>query len=156
MSGSDVAFIKPIGVHHRDGSGQFAGALVMIDDDHVDSGIVRHCQRVMRHRAAIYGHDQARTLCAQTHQGFSRWAISLQQPIGNVMARLVSQHSQELDDERGTGRAIDVVIAEHGYRLTSHHRLGNTIGGDVHVLEFGWVGQKLAQGRRALASQIII
>src|SRR5690606_30699581 len=34
-------------------------------------------------------------------------------------------------------------------------RLGNAIGGEVHIVEFGWVGQERAQGRIAMARQIV-
>jgi hypothetical protein len=40
--------------------GEFGGAFVVIDDDHVAPGVARHLQRLERLRAAIDGDDQAR------------------------------------------------------------------------------------------------
>jgi hypothetical protein len=53
--------------------------------------------------------------------------------------------AQEALDERDRGRAVDIVVAEHGNRLVSPDGRSEALGRLLHVLEARGVGQKRAE-----------
>ena len=156
MRGGQRALIQPVGVDQREGAGEHWRALVMIDHDHVDPGGMGHLQRLVRHRPAIDGDDQPGALPGDPHQRLARGAVAFQQAIGNVVLRLAAQRAQQPDQQRRAGRAIHVIVAIDGDRLGAEHRVGQPFGGAVHVVKSGRVGQEGAQGRVAVALDILV
>ena len=154
MRGGLVFLVEPVGIDQRDRLRKIGAAFVVIDHDHVDPCRMRHTQRLMRHGTAIDRDDQAGARLAQLDQRFARGAIAFEQAVGDVIARLDTQFAQEADQQRGTRRPIDVVIAIDGDRFARDDRLGNPVGGNVHIAEQRWIGQEIAQGRLAMPFDI--
>jgi len=127
----------------------------MVDHDHVDSCLVRHLQRFVCHCAAIDRDDQARSLAGNAHQSLAGGPIAFEQAVGYVVTRFVAKLAHQQDEQRCAGRAVDVVVAIDSHGLAGHHCLGETVGGGVHVAEFGRVRQEGAQRRGAVAFQIL-
>ena len=155
MRGSVVLLVQPVGIDQRDRLGKFGRALVVIDDNHVDPRVMRHGKRFVCHSAAIDGDDQARTRLAEPDQGFARGTIAFEQAIRNVIACFDPEVAQQPDEQRGTGRAIDVVIAIDRDRFACEYRLRDAVSGHVHVAEERRVGQEVAQGGLPVAFDIL-
>ncbi len=111
-------------------------------------------KRLEGHRAAIDRDDQARSLGAEPHQRLAARPVSLEQAIGDIVPGLEAQIAQQADQQRGAGRAVDVVIAEDRHPLLRQHRLGQPVRCNVHVAEDRRIGEKLAQHRGPLLGQI--
>ena len=62
VRGAVRALIEPVRIDQRDGDGEQAGALVVVDDDHVEPGSARLLQRLERLRAAVDADRDARAL----------------------------------------------------------------------------------------------
>ena len=62
--------------------------------------------------------------------------------------------AQQADEQRGAGRAVDVIVAINGHLFAAHHRLGQPFGGGVHVAEDRGIGQEMAERRIAVALDI--
>ena len=88
MRGAVRALVEPVGIDHRMRDGEQAGALVMIDHDHVEPGRARFLERLERLRPAIDADRDARALGLQLDQRFARGAVALHQPVGDIDDRL--------------------------------------------------------------------
>jgi hypothetical protein len=150
-----VAFVEPVGIDQREGRGQLGRAFVMIDHHHVDPGFARHAQRFKRHCPAIDRDDQPRSFTSQPHQRLARWAIALKQPVGDVGAGIEPEIAQQSDQQCRAGRAVDIVIAVNRDLLPGEHRLGQSLGGSVHVAQQAGIGQERAQRGVAVALDIL-
>ena len=53
VRGAVRALVETVGVDQRVGDGEQAGALMMVDDDHVEPGVARFLERIERLRAAV-------------------------------------------------------------------------------------------------------
>ena len=53
--------------------------------------------------------------------------------------------AQQRDHQRGAARTVHVIVAEHADRLAVLHRIGEPIGGDIHVDQHRRIGQQRAQ-----------
>ena len=53
--------------------------------------------------------------------------------------------AQQRDHQRGAARAVHVVVAEYAHRLAVLHRIGEAVGGDIHVDQHGRIGQQRPQ-----------
>ncbi len=156
MRGSQVILVQSVGVHQRRSERQLGGALVVIDHDHVDPGRMRHFERLIGHRPAIDGHDQARPFGSQPHQRLARRAISFKQPVRDVIARRMAQHSQQPDQQRRAGRAVNIVVTVNSQALTSQDRLRQSLSRHVHVAEGGRVRQERPQRGIAVPLHVIM
>ena len=132
---ASVASSSRFGLTKAKASGKPGGAFVMIDDDHVDAGRLRHVERLERLRAAIDGDDQPRAALGDPHQRLAGGAVALHQPVGDIGLRIEAEIAQQADQQGGRGRAVDVIIAEDGDRLAGLDRVGEPCGGRVHVAE---------------------
>ena len=99
--------------------GSSARALVMIDDNDVEPGVLGFVERLERLRAAIDANGDASAPRLQFDQRFARRTIALHQPVGDVDHRLGAEPPQKQHQHRRAGRAIDVVIAEDRDRLAA-------------------------------------
>ncbi len=153
--GAFRAFIEPVGIDERKREGEGAGALMMIDDDHVDARIPRHGQRIERLCAAIDGDDQRGAFGTKPHQRLARGAIAFHQPVGDIGAGGQAEIAQQADKERGAGRAIDIIVAEDGDRLARLHRVGDARGGALHVLKQARIGHERADRGQAMRLHIV-
>ncbi len=146
MGGGFVTFIQPVGIDEGKGFGKRGGAFMMVDDDDIDTGLLRHRQRLERLRAAIDGDDQRCSLPRQPHQRFARWAIAFHQPVGDVSARREAKVAQQADEQGGAGRAIHVIIAEDAHMFAALHCVSQPLGGGIHVPEQAGVGHEVPDG----------
>ena len=127
----------------------------MIDDDHVDSGLARHRQRLEGLGTAIDGDDQFRSLLRKPDQSLAGRAVALHQPVGNVCARIGAELAEQADQQGRRGRSVDVIIAEDGDRLAGLDRVGEAPGGLVHVPEDARIGHEAADRRGPVALQLL-
>ncbi len=65
------ALVEAVGIDHRESDGQQAGALVVIDDDHVEPRGAGFLQRFEGLRSAIHAHGNARPARFQLDQRFA-------------------------------------------------------------------------------------
>ena len=127
----------------------------MVDDDDLKSGGLGLRKRVICHCTAIDGHDQTAAPCADADKGLTRRAITLHQPVGDVITRIKTQHTQQADEQRRTGRAIDVIVPIDGDLFARLDRLRQTQCSMLHILEYRWVGHEVANGRVTVSFDIV-
>ena len=154
VGGADFAFVEAVGVDHRHRHREQRGALVMIDDDHVEPGRRGLVERLERLRAAIDRDHQARTALLEADERRARRAIAFHQPVGDVGLRLDAQLAEHEDEQRRAGRAVDVVIAEDGDALLRLDRVRQPARTLVHVLERRRIWQEIADPRVAVPRQV--
>jgi hypothetical protein len=150
-----LALVEPVGIDQRIGERKLAGALVMVDDDHIQARISRFFQRVERLRAAINADGDACAFRLQFDERFARWAVTLHQPVGDIDHRLGAEPPEQQHEQRGAGRAVDVVIAEDGDRLALLHGVGEPPGALVHVRETAGVGEEVADPRVTVTGEVL-
>ncbi len=75
-------------------------------------------------------------------------AIAFAQPVGDVDPRRAADRREKTQQQRRRGRAVDVVVAEHGDRLAVADRPHEPLDRRIHVAQMRRVGQLLAQPRR--------
>ncbi len=137
--------VLPVRIEHGERRRQRLVGLVMIDDDHLGAGGVGGFDGRLGRRAAIDGEDEARPFARKTGKRLGRGPVAFGEPVGNVGCRALPVGAQEALDQRDRGRAIDVVIAEHGDRFSLRDRGGKTRGRLLHVLEARRIGKKRAE-----------
>ena len=152
---AELAFVEPVGVDQREGDRKRRRALVMVDDDHVEAGVLRLLKRFERLRSAIDRDREARAALLELDQRRARRAIALHQPVGDVDHRLGAQPAQQEHEQGRAGRAVDVIIAENRDCLASLDRVGEPLRALVHVLEAGRVGQEVADRRLAVTLEVV-
>ncbi len=86
-----VVLVEAVRIDQRHGTRKIGRAFVVIDHDDVDPGVVGLLQRLMRHRAAIDGDDQAAARFAQPDQRFARGSVALEQAVGDIVIGVVSE-----------------------------------------------------------------
>ena len=112
--------------------------------------VERGGERVERLRPAIHRDDQRRAVVRETAQRPGGRAVAFEQPVGDVVSRRDAEIAEQPDEQRGGGRAVHVVVAEHGDGLARLHRVRQPRGGAVHVAEDRRVGHERADGGRAV------
>jgi hypothetical protein len=118
----------------------------MIDHHHRHAEPPRFGQCLEAGGAAIDGHQQRRALGGQRADGFGVGTIALKQPIGDVDQRIEAAMAQMPGEQRGRGRAIDVIVTEDRDLLGPHGCIRNTLGGRLHLRHCGRVRHHLADG----------
>ena len=146
---------RRFGIDHRERDRQRRRALVMVDDDDVETGGLRLLERFERLGAAIDRDREARAALLELDQRRARRAVALHQPVGDVDHRLGAEPAQQQDEQGRAGRAIDVIIAENRDRLAGLDRVGEPLGALVHVLEAGRIGQEIADRRLAVTLEVV-
>ncbi len=148
------AFVEAVGVDQGQRPGKFGGAFVVIDDDHIGLRFGGHVERLERLSAAIDGDDQVGAVAFEPDERFARGAVSLHQPVGDIGAGVVAELADQQDEERGGGRAVDVVIAEHHDGFARRYGVGQPLGGTVHVAKDRRVGHEAANRRGAVRVEV--
>ena len=69
-------------------------------------------------------------------------AVAFGEPVGDIGRHALPMGAQEALDQRHRGRAVDIVIAEHGHLLAGLDGGGKARGRLLHVPEAGRVGQQ--------------
>ena len=155
VRGAVRALVEAVGIDQRMGDREQAGALVVVDDDHVEPGRAGLLQRLERLRSAIDAHRDARAARLELDQRLARRPIALHQPVWDIDDRLGAEPAEQQHQQRGAGRAIDVIVAEDRDRLALLDGVGEALGALVHVLEAARVGQEVADLRLAMPRQIL-
>ncbi len=120
---------------------------MMIEYDDVETQTARLGQRHMARRAAIDANEKRRPRLAQGRDCLHIRAVALENPVRNVDQMRRAGRGQEIVEKRSRRRAIDVVIAEDGDRLSRPDRRTEPRGRRIHVGKTGRIRQELAQGR---------
>ena len=150
-----VILVEAVRIDQRDRRGAFGRTLVMVDHDHIYARVARRSQSLVRHRAAIDGHDEAGAFLTQLDQRFAARAVTFEQAVGNVVASLVTQHPEQANHQCSRGRPVDVVVSVDRHGLTSENGLRQSFRGHFHVLEDRRIGQEGRQLGIALTLQIV-
>ncbi len=139
--------VRPVRVHQRIDLGQLLAALVMVDDDDGHAELPGFGQRLDAGGAAIDRHQQRRALSRQHADGFGVGAVALEQPVGNVDQRIEAAMPQMPGQQRGGGRAVDVVVAEDRNSLAALDGVGQAGRRALHVDEDRRIGHQRLDGR---------
>ena len=143
--------ILPVRIDDGEGGRQGLVRLVMVDDDDVCTSRVGGGDGRMRGRAAVDGEDEAGSLLCESREGRFRRAVAFGEAVGDVGRARLAMGAQEALDQGGRGRAVHVVITEHGDRLSSPDRVCEPLGGARHVLQAAGIGQQGPQRRIEIA-----
>ncbi len=79
--------VAPVRIDDGKGRREHFIGLVMIDDHDIDAKRARFGERLAAGRAAVDGYKQRCAACRKRSHRFDVWAITLEQPIGNVNER---------------------------------------------------------------------
>jgi len=130
-----VMFVEPVGIDQRIGNRKRNRALVVVDDNYVDTGTACHRQRIERLSTTIDGDDQRASARGEPDQRLPRWPVPFHQPVGDVNVGLEAELTQQPNHQGCGGSTVDVVIAEDRYPLLAGHCIGKAVGRAVHVAE---------------------
>ena len=111
--------VAPVRIDDSDRRRQHLVGLMMIDDHDVEAERAGFRERLDAGGAAIDGHQQRRAPRGERAHRLDIRAIAFEQAIGNVDDGLDAAEPQEAREQRGRGRAVDVVIAEDGDGLAA-------------------------------------
>ena len=151
--GSHVAvggcFVDAVGVDDGVGERFFGFALVVVDDDDVESGFVGGFNRLEGKRAAIDRDDDSGALVFRGLAAPSRWGRSLRS-CGRGCRRWGRHRENGNNGLRApeAGGAVDIVIAEDGDFFARGDGGRDAGGGFVHVEQVRGVGQGGFEARR--------
>ena len=120
----------------------------MIDHHHVEPDRRRPRQCLERLGPAIDGDRQPLALRRQHLQRVAARAIALHQPVRDIVVGIGTGFAEVADQHRRTGRAVDVIIAEHHDRLPRPNSLHNACDCIIHTLENRGIGQPVPDRRR--------
>ena len=135
--------VLPVGIEHGIGRRQSLVGLVVVDDDDFGAGLVGGGDGGLCRGAAIDREDEPRAVFAPRPASASgRRAVAFGEPVGNISRHALPMGAQEALDQRHGGRAVDVVVAEHGDRLVGPYGGGKARGRLLHVLEARGVRQQ--------------
>ena len=121
---------------------------VVIDDDHVEPGLLRRGERLVRGRAAIDRDGDRRALCLQAQQRRRVRAVAFAHAVGHIDRGAGADRREKPQQQRRRGRAVHVVIAEDDDRLAVADRADEAGDGRRHVAQMRRVRELLAQARR--------
>ena len=125
--------VLPVRIDHGTGARQLLVGLVVIDDDDVAAELAGARQRLAAGGAAVDGDDELRAVLDEPLDGGGVGTVALEQPVGDVDARLEAVMREEAAHQRGGRGAVDVVVAEDRHRLPLLDRIGEARCGSVHV-----------------------
>ena len=111
-------------------------------------------QRLVAERAAIDADDQL-MLLRQRGDGGDVGAIAFVDTVGDIQRRLAPLLAQPVDQQRGRGAAIDIVIGKDGDALPGASGVGDAGGGRSHVAQAQRIGQQVAQLRLQIACRLV-
>ena len=120
----------------------------MVDDDHVEPGLGRGGERLVRGGAAIDRDDDMGTVGLEAQQGGRVGAVTLAQPVRHIDRGVAADCREEAQQQGRRGRAIDVVVAEHHDALALADRAHQALDRRRHVAQMRRIGQLIAQPRR--------
>ena len=115
---------------------------MMVEHDDVEAGGLRRRQRLVRRNSAIDRQDQPDALILQAQQGVGVGAVALGNPVRHIEAQRCAELGEIPVQERRRGRAVDIVVAEHGRRLPVFQGGNDPLDRGVHVPEMRWVRQR--------------
>ena len=125
--------VGPVRIDECRGVGQFAGHLMVIEHDDVDSRLARQAQGLVCRDAAIHGHHRTCTPLLQGSEGIDARSVSLLPAIGNMDHRFRAD-AIKVTHEKGRRRgAIDIVVAEDTDRLSRFDGIRDAPDGARHV-----------------------
>ncbi len=104
--------VLAVGIDDGERVGQVFRRLMVIEDDDVEAEPPRLGDRLVAHRAAIDGDDEARALGGEGRHRLAVRAIALGDAIGNMDQRRAAAGLEIFAEQRRARRAVDVVVAE--------------------------------------------
>ena len=140
--GESAVLVLSVRVHDCHGRGQGFAAQVVVEDHNV-SGFGGG-DRLVREGAAIDANDQIVPRGQIGHGGRVR-SVTFVDAVGDVERGVAAQLAEPVQEERGRGAAIDVVIRKDRHLLPLECRLDQSGGGGFHVAEGARIGQEIAK-----------
>ena len=106
---------------------------MVVDDDHVETRLDGRFHRLVRGDPAIDGDDQRAAALLPGQQGGKVRAVALVEAVRDVDRDLDAERREDVVEDGGRTRPVDIVVAEDTHFLPRRDRLGQTGGGGVHV-----------------------
>ena len=78
------------------------------------------------------------------HRGFVG-AVAFVNPVRDIERCVMPQFTKPVDEQRGRGSAINIIIGKNGHALASIEGAHDAGGGALHVFEGAWIWHELAQ-----------
>src|SRR6185437_11491919 len=120
-----------------------------------EPGGARFLDRLECLRPAVDADRDARAARLQLDERFAGRPVALHQPVGDVDYRLGIELAQKQREQRGAGRAVDVIIAEDGDAFARLDGIREAPGALVHVGEAARVGQEVAELGVAVPGEVV-
>ena len=96
---------------------------------------------------AIDGDQQGRAIGGQAADGIVVGAVALEDAIGNMDGVVAAAVAQEVGEQGGRARAVNVIVAEDRDAFACRDGLCQSRDGRLHIHHGGWIGHGVAHGR---------
>ena len=121
--------------------------LVMIDDESVETELLRLRHNRVARRTAIHGYQKR---CAALRERADRvhiGSVALEDAVGNMNDRIEAAGAQHTAKHRSRSRSVDIVVAEDRDSLAAHHGIGHARSRRIHVRERRGIGHQRLDAR---------
>ena len=139
--------VQAVGVHHGQRFRQAGLGQVVVEDDAFESEAGRMGERPEGRGAAINQQHEPAPLRREPVEGRFVGTVALGDAVGHMDARFAARRLEETREQRRGGRAVHIVVGEHGNGLAGFDRVGKPLGRGVHVLQVRRVRQRSPQLR---------
>ena len=146
--------IEPVRIDHKRVRQSLVG-LMMVDDDDVETEPARLGKRFVAGGAAIDGDEQLGAALGEASDRFDVRSIAFENPIRNMDDRIEAASAQEAREQRGSRRAIDIIIAEDRDAFGTHDRVGKPRSRFRHGGDDVRVGHQPPHGRIEKALDLV-
>ncbi len=118
----------------------------MVDHHHLETHRSRRRDRLVGRGAAVHRHHQFGPLILEPPKGGGAWAIAFDQAVGDIDRQVRAHGPEPAHQKRGAGRAVDIIVGEHGHGPLALQRIHQDLGGPVHVHERRRIWEQGLQG----------
>ena len=112
-----IGTVRPVGVHHRGGRGQFLLAGMVIGDDHINAQFTGQFCFFHGGDAAVHCDNQRNPLSRQMDHRLRVQAVPLPKPAGNIGDHMSPPGGEELGEQTGGGDPIHIIVPIDGNEL---------------------------------------
>ncbi|MBV6467223.1 MAG: hypothetical protein PGMFKBFP_02566 [Anaerolineales bacterium] len=134
------------GIQHGQRLGEVARGFVMVRDDEVQPEVTRVAGFFGRADSAVHADDESNPVRVEFVERVVVQSVAFLEAVGDVLVDVAAEGAQTLDQQRGGGDAVHVVIAIDGDPFAIRERGLDAIHGDAHVLHLERVGAEVRLG----------
>ena len=120
---------------------------MVVDDDHFRAGGVGRGDGGLCGGAAVDGEDEARAIFDKAGKRLGARAVAFRQPIGNIGRGRLPMRAKKALDQSDRSRTVDIIVAEHGDRLSCPDGGCKALGRLLHVLQACRIRQQRLERR---------